>query len=328
MTKNSRLPIAAVAAGGLLSAAAIGIAYSALAVDHRRRLPPPLAGKQIHLATPGGRVAMYEAEGEGTPLLFIHSINAAASAYEMQPLYQHYAGSRPVYAIDLPGFGLSERRDQTYTPRVMVDAIHAAVAEIRSRHHGAAVDLVALSLSCEYAARAALEHHEDIRSLALISPTAFDKALAGYGHAQSTKGNPVKLAVISVPVWSQALFDLVVSRASLRFFLGKAFGSKTIDEGLLHYDHASAHQPGARHVVWSFLSGYLFADDATRVYKALKLPVWTVHGHRGDFVDFRKEREVADKSNWHFDELDTGALPQFERLDALVASYDRFLKSL
>ena len=62
-----------------------------------------------------------------------------------------------------------------------------------------------------------------------------------------------------------------------------------------------------------------------RVYQALKLPVWTVHGHRGDFVEFREEREVAVKPNRHFAELDTGAMPQFERLDELVASYDHFL---
>ena len=110
----------------------------------------------------------------------------------------------------------------------------------------------------------------------------------------------------------------------MRFFLEKTFGSKNIDEGLFAYDQASAHQPGARHVVWSFLSGYLFADDATRVYKALTLPIWTIHGRKGDFVDFSKEAEVAGKPNWHFDEFDTGAMPQFERLSEVVASYKAF----
>ncbi len=316
----------AVAAAAVLAVAAAGLAYSALGVDHRRRLGPALAGRRSDLATAGGRITLYEAGGgEGTPLLLIHSINAAASSYEMRPLFEHYAGKRPVYAIDLPGYGLSERRDQTYTSRIMVDAIEAAMSEIAGRHGGAPVDLMALSLSCEYAARAALERPDDVRTLGLISPTAFDKALAGYGRAQSTKGNAAKLALVSVPLWSQALFDLVVSRASMRFFLQKTFGSKSIDEELFAYDQASAHQPGARHVVWSFLSGYLFADDATRVYKALTLPIWTCHGHRGDFVDYSKEREVAGKPNWHFAEFDTGAMPQFECLDGVVASYDRFL---
>ena len=106
--------------------------------------------------------------------------------------FQHYAGKRPVYALDLPGYGMSERRDQTYTARMMADAILAAVDEIKRLHDGEKVDVMALSVSCEYAARAALERPTDIRSLGLISPTGFDKALSGYGRAQSTKGNAVK----------------------------------------------------------------------------------------------------------------------------------------
>lgn len=329
MTGRKAPSTAALVAVGIVGALAAGVAYSALAIDHHRHLPLPVPGTKTNLETACGSVALYaSAAGEGSPLLLVHSVNAAASAYEMLPLFQHYAGKRPVYALDLPGYGMSERRDQTYTARNMADAILAAVDEIKHLHAGQMVDVMALSVSCEYAARAALERPAGIRSLGLLSPTGFDKALSGYGRAQSTKGNAVKLALVSVPVWSRALFDLVVSRPSMRFFLRKTFGSERIDEGLFAYDQLTAHQPGARYVVWSFLSGYLFADDATRVYEALKLPVWTGHGRRGDFVDFGKEREVAGKPNWHFAEFDTGAMPQFERLDDLVASYDAFVSHI
>ena len=59
------------------------------------------------------------------PLLLLHSINAAASAYEMKPLFEHYSRERPVYALDFPGYGLSDRSARDYTPRLMTDAIHA-----------------------------------------------------------------------------------------------------------------------------------------------------------------------------------------------------------
>lgn len=318
-----------VGTAAFLGAVAAGIAYSAFGVDHHRRLDPAVPGETSDLFTAGGRVTLYgRREGEGPPLLLIHSINAAASAYEMRPLFQYYLGLRPVYAIDLPGYGLSERRKQTYTPRIMIDAIHAAVAQIRQWHGGAKIDLLALSVSCEYAARAAFEKPDTIRTLGLISPTGFDKALSGYGRPQSTKGNSFTEALISFPLWSQALFDLVSSRASMRFFLKKTFGSSQIDEDLLTYDQASSHQPGATHVVWSFLAGYLFADDVTRIYESLSLPIWTVHGRKGDFVDYGKETAVAGKSNWNFDEFDTGAMPQFQRLSEVVASYERFQNKL
>ena len=324
-----RAPLWPALIGVPLAAAAGWIAYSDLAIDHDRDLPPALPGDVLPLATPVGRVALY-ADGprEGVPLLLIHSVNAAASAYEVRPLYLHYRASRPVYALELPGFGKSERPDRIYTPRVMADAIHAAVAAIAARHPGAAIDAIALSLSCEYLARVALERPGTLRSLGLISPTGFDARLSGAGRAQSDRGSRRGLKLLSAPLWSRPLFDLVVTRASMRFFLEKTWGRKGIDEGLLDYGHLSTHRPGAQHAPWSFLTGHLFAGDVSRLYRLLRLPVWTVRGMRGDFVDYRFEDEVGDRVNWMLEAFDTGAFPHFETLDRVAASYDGFTERL
>ena len=310
------------------AAAAAWMAYSRLAVDHNLPLPHALPGERYDLEPAAGRISLYRDGPEaGTPLLLAHSINAAANAYEVRPLFLHFRERRPVYAIDLPGFGFSERKDRTYTPRIMADALHAAVADIRRRHAGQRVDVMALSVSCEYAARAALEQPDDYNSLGFISPTGFDSTLSGSDTAQSTKGSPLRRQIFSVPLWSQALYDLVTTKPSMRFFLEKTWGSKHIDEALLAYDYLSAHQPGAQHAVWSFLSGYLFAADISRIYDLLRLPVWVVHGTRGDFVDYRHLPEVVGKPNWTVDVLDTGAFPQFEDVEATVAAYERFLNA-
>lgn len=114
----------------------------------------------------------------------------------------------------------------------------------------------------------------------------------------------------------------------MRFFLEKTWGGKGIDEGLLDYGHASAHRPGAQHAPWSFLTGYLFAGDVSRLYRLLRLPVWTVRGMRGDFVDYRFEGQVGGRPNWMLEAFDTGAFPQFEAPGRVVASYDRFVERL
>ena len=306
-------------------AAAAWLAYSRYGIDHRQRLHSALPGRQECLGSEAGGLAFYGSEaGEGVPLLLIHSVNAAANAYEVRPLYRHYARSRPVYALDLPGFGFSERSDRVYTPELMVAAIHAMVAEIRRRHGGSRVDAVALSLSAEFLARAALERREDYRSLGLISPTGFDRRYA----RRSPKGSDAARAVVGFPLWSRAVFDLLVSRPSMRFFLEKTWGSPQIDEGLFEYDQASAHQPGAEHAPFSFLAGHLFATETGRVYPRLDLPVWMVHGTRGDFVDYRHAEEFRDAPNWTIDVLETGSFPHFERLPDVTARYDRFLAGL
>ncbi|MGU3538405.1 alpha/beta fold hydrolase [Methylobacterium sp. A54F] len=325
--------LAARAAKGLglaaLGGAGAWVAYSRLGIDHRMPLPPALPGRHECLSSPVGGLAFYGSdEAEGVPLLLIHSINAAANAYEVRPLYQHYRGRRPVYALDLPGFGFSERSRRRYTPRTMVDAIHAVAGEIRRRHGGARVDALALSLSAEYLARAALERAQDYRSLALISPTGLDARLSGRGPSDGHRGRDLTRALLDAPPWGRALFDALVSRPSMRFFLEKTWGSDRIDEGLLAYDYASAHQPGAEHAPYCFIAGHLFPTDATRLYEALWLPVLVLHGQRGDFVDYRDAPRFAARPNWRIKSLPTGAFPHFERREDVARRYDAFVDGL
>src|SRR5258707_11557150 len=109
------LAIAAMSAGALvvtvLGAVGGWIGYSALRVNHRLPLPEAIAGQRHTFISPRAGMMSYYADrsGGGRPLVLIHSINAAASAYEMQPLFLHYRSKRSVYALDLPGFGFSDR---------------------------------------------------------------------------------------------------------------------------------------------------------------------------------------------------------------------------
>jgi pimeloyl-ACP methyl ester carboxylesterase len=328
--RNRAGQYAAAAGLTLLGSAAGLVAWSRLLVDRHMLLPPALPGRHERIiGRRAGALSLYSAgEAEGVPLLLIHSINAAANAYEVRPLYLHYRGRRPVYALDLPGFGFSERSRRRYTPRLMVEAIHAAVDEIRQRHGGCAIDALALSLSASFLARASLERSDAYRSLALISPTGFDAQLSGEGPPDGHRGRDWLRDALDRPPFGRPLFDALVTRPSMRFFLQKTFGSPDIDEDLLNYDYASAHQPGAEHAPWCFIAGHLFPTDATRLYEQLRLPVWMVHGVRGDFVDYRLVPRVADRPNWRVETLPTGAFPHFEQPDAVTAGYDAFLAQL
>jgi pimeloyl-ACP methyl ester carboxylesterase len=298
-------------------------------------MPAPLSGARFDLADiRTGRVACY---GEGNPssgqaappLLLVHSVNAAATAYEMKPLFDHYRGKRAVYAIDLPGFGLSDRSDRKYTPRLMTDAILAAVREIQNRHGGVAIDLMALSLGCEFAARAATELPNAFRTVALISPTGFDKRTeraAQAPRADKTRAMPWLHSFLSFPLWKSGLFSALTSRASIRYFLQKTWGAKEIDEALLEYDYVTTHQPGAENAPYYFVSGYLFSVDAIDLYKSLAMPVWMSHGVRGDFVDYEQKRVVQHLPNWSFSVFPTGAMPHFEKPAEFIGLYEAFLR--
>ena len=288
-------------------------------------LPAAIAGERIEWRTPQGLLSCY-ASGAGAPLLLVHSINAAACAAEVWPLEERYRGSRTVYCLELPGFGFSERSDREYTPRLMTDAITYAAAHIRTRHPGAPLDALALSLSCEFLARAAAEAPQHFRSLALVSPTGFRGRRPLRAPPGSTRAMPWLYRLLRGPGWSDALYRTLTRPAVIRYFLRRTFGSRAIDERLWAYDVLTARQPGARFAPLYFLSGHLFSTDIHDVYERLSMPVWMSHGVRGDFTDYRNQVLVEGRPNWRFNVYDSGALPYFEVLDKFVADYDAFLE--
>jgi pimeloyl-ACP methyl ester carboxylesterase len=277
-----------------------------------------------------GRLQCYAqgpAGGPGTPppVVLVHSVNAAGCAYEVRPLYEHLARTRPTYALDLPGFGRSDRSDRPYTIRLMTDAVVALVREVRRRHGGAPVDVLGLSLGSEFVARAAVEDPAAYRTVALLSPTGLSGTRERRGPAGTARSIPGLHGVLAAPLWGPGLFALLTRPKVVRYFLERTWGGKNIDEGLWAYDCLTVKEPGAHHAPLHFLSGDLFANDVTALHEALPGPVWLAHGVRGDFVDYRGAAALKSRPGWHFDVFQTGALPHFEVPEAVFAAYQRFL---
>lgn len=292
-------------------------------------LPPALGGELLQLTGPAGRVACYHSgSGSAPPLLLVHSVNAAASAAEVRPLFQHARAGRPVYALDLPGYGLSDRSDRRYTPRLMTDALHTVLLEIRRRHGAVAVDTLAVSLGCEFLARLAVEAPQRVRSLVLVSPTGFNGRRRRHGRPGSTREVPGLHALLRGPGWGGPLFRGLTRPGVIRFFLEKTWGSRQIDETLWAYDVLTTRQPGAEHAPLHFLSAGLFSNDVNTLYEQLTQPVWMSHGRRGDFVDYRGKDTVVGRPNWQVDVFDTGAMPYFETPDRFLQRMDEFHASL
>jgi pimeloyl-ACP methyl ester carboxylesterase len=271
----------------------------------------------------------YYVDGEGAPMLLIHSINAAGSAFEVKPIFDHYRRSRKVYAPDLPGFGRSDRSPRHYDIGLYVSAIHDMLDEVALHSANTDVDALALSLSSEFLARVARDDTTRLRSLAFVSPTGFRR---GSEQLRETEGSTREMrslaAVVNIPVLRKALFALLVQPWSIRYFLRRTWGSDAIDEQLAHYDDLTTHQPGAENAPLAFLSGRLFAADIRNVYEALEQPVWLAHNSRGDFSDFGEAEWTRQRGNWQLTAFDTGALPHFEKPAEFFPAYDAFLEGL
>ncbi len=289
-------------------------------------LPPAVSGERFEFESPAGRLSAYVA-GSGAPLLLVHSINAAASAAEVRTLHKHHRATRTVFSIDMPGYGFAERSDRDYTPRLMTDALHAMAGQIRSRCGPVPIDALAVSLSCEYLARAAVEVPAQYRSVTLVSPTGLDGHRARRGAPGSTRGLPWLYRMLRGPgsVWGGALFRGLTRPGVIRYFLERTWGGRGIDEELWRYGVLTTRQPGAEFAPLHFLSAGLFSADIHTLYEQLAMPVWMCHGDRGDFTNYRGQVIVQDRPNWQFSVFPAGAMPYFELPDRFSARYDEFL---
>ncbi|MFO7292482.1 MAG: alpha/beta fold hydrolase [Actinomycetes bacterium] len=296
-------------------AAGAGIAWSAVGVDHDMPIEPALPGlKTHHPDGSGGQIALYHDDsGRGEPVLLVHSVNAAASSYEMRPIYVRLQGERPVWALDLPGFGFSDRGDRPYSPRMMGLAIGQALERIGRPTH-----VVALSLGCEFAARAANDRPDLVRTLSFLSPTGFG--------GRVNRG-PSFGTLLRFPLWSQAAFDGIASRPSIRYYLSKTFVGP-VDELYVEYAYRSAHQPGARHAAIAFLAGDLHTSTALdSLYASLSVPTLVVY-NTDPFSGFERLPEfLTGRDNWSAVQIpDTNGLPHWdepnETLEALRRHWD------
>lgn len=312
-----------VAATGL-AAAAGWTAYSALFINHRRSLPPALDAKRYVTATPlAGRLSFYADEtASGRPLVLVHSINAAASAYEMKPVFEHFRGKRPVFALELPGFGFSERDDRSYSPDLFIQAVLDFLdGELAGQEP---VDVVTLSLSSEFCTLAALEQPDFFHSLVMIAPTGFTSSV------EPPREDRAELAyrAVSFPLWRQALYDLLVTRPGLRRSLQKAFAGP-VDEGLQEYGYLTSHRPGARHVPLHFVSGRLFTPGIRDFYAMLKQPVLAFCDQSGYGPSDQLPAFAEAHPNWRVCCLDgTGAMPHFERPEETFAQMESFFADM
>jgi pimeloyl-ACP methyl ester carboxylesterase len=297
----------------------------ALARD-RAKLPSAIDAARHEIATSDAGVIAYYADTSagGRPLVLLHGVHAAASSYDMKPLFDAFRSERSVYALDLPGFGFSERAARTYAPATFVHAIEHLLRNVATR---GPVDVVALSLTSEYLAKVAVEMPELVRSLVLISPTGFG-ALRERGLLEtlSRRRASVLPTESSDTLPSRLLYELIVSRPSIRYFLRKSFHER-LDEGMAAYAYATSHQRGAYRAPMAFLSGALFPrGEATNIYGHVHQPTLVLYD-RDPYTGFSALPDFAEQHhNFRPERLTPSqGLPQFDLTEPCVDAIRRFM---
>lgn len=262
----------------------------------------------------------YDIEAEGRPLLFVHSINAAPSAIELKPLFQHFRSYRSVYAPDLPGFGRSTRHVGMMTASDFAKNISSIIDQMSPSEPP---DVIALSLGCEFVARAVVECGASVRSLTFISPTGFSRRQPPPLQAQKRLRRLFDFAG-----FGRGAFKLLRLERSIRYFYGMNF-SGSVPSELVAYALKTTRQPAAHEMPLQFLSMSLFTPNAVGLlYEKLDVPVLVLFDEDPN-VTFELFEQFEDSPTWQFKRIGPSlGMPQWEHPEKTVAAIESFFAEL
>ncbi|MFC7045470.1 alpha/beta fold hydrolase [Halobacteriaceae archaeon GCM10025711] len=280
-------------------------------------LPPALAGREHTYRWRGFDVSYTEVgEPDAPDVLLLHGIHAAASAQEFDRIVDALAEDYHVVAPDLPGFGRSDRPAVTYTAELYRSFVADFAAEVTDRP-----TVIASSLTGAYAVSAARQDPDLFDRLVLVCPTANTGAR-----------RPGLRSLFRTPVVGTALFNLLTSKPSLRWFNGRDayFSANGFDEATVDYQWRTAHQQNARFAPASFVGGFLDPDvDLGEELTAVDVPVTLVWGRDATYTPLALGRSLAEEADTRLVVFDRARLlPHAEHPKEFVASLDEELPLL
>ena len=311
---GGRWKMALLSGGAALGAAAL---FNAFVRRDVRRLENEIGGSEEWLEWRGHRI-FATARGSGAPILLVHGIHAAASSFEWRAVVDPLARQHTVYTVDLLGFGRSDRPDIRYTARLYTSLI----SDVAQMLVGEACTLIGSALSAAYAAVLGARDPDRFPAVVLIEPTG----LVRLNRAPGPGGEFAKLAFDS-PVLGTAMFNSLVSRRSVRYWLERAYADhRHVTGELVDHYFQTAHQPGAKYAPSAFLGGHLNLD-VRRAMRRLFQPALLVWG------DEAVDTPVEDVSGFRALKPDieeailegTGMLPHDEQPEEFVSRVDAFI---
>lgn len=312
---RKRLGRAGKAAAGLGAAAVAAYAVYLLGARRSRRAPvtelPNALGLPVRYVKWGDAYyAYYHRPGVGRPMVFLHAVNAVASAHEMRPLVRAFAryGERPLFALEWLGFGHSDRPDIAYEPALMEDQLEHFLEREVAADEGA--DIVALSLGATFAAGVARRRPELVRALVAIEPFIEGDQPTALPRVWSS-------VLFSVPGVQEAFYDRLTTREALYAFAGEnlftpEFG---VPEDFVEYGAETSRMDGAARPLDDFLRGRLFPADSAERFRRLRQPLMVVHGtvQSRRQERYRRLPDLEGRANVEILALPTGSLPHWER---------------
>ena len=154
-----------------------------------------------------GHQVTFTRHGQGSPVLLVHGMYAGASSLEWRHTIPALAERHTVFALDLLGFGRSDRPAARYSPGLY----QALLADVVARVVRDACTIVASGLSAAQLIALAARDPGRIASVALVAPT-------GVAHLREPEatGRSATRLLLGAPLVGNAVYNRHNSPARMR----------------------------------------------------------------------------------------------------------------
>lgn len=203
----------------------------------------------------------YQKKGTGNPVLLIHDFDIGSSSFEFYKLFEELSKSNEVYAIDLLGFGLSEKPNFTYTNFLYVQLINDFIKNII----GKKTTIITSGESVSIGVMTCYTSPDLISNLIFINP----KNISKFNQIPS-KRSKINKYIIETPVIGTFIYNLLSNKENIiKNFKEKYyydFINSKLEEIYAYLESAHINDYNSKYVYASQMGRYLNIS----IYQALK----------------------------------------------------------
>lgn len=203
----------------------------------------------------------YIKKGTGSPILLIHDLTVGSSVYEFNKIVDTLSQKHEVYAIDLLGYGLSDKPNMTYTNYLYVQLIIDFIKNIIKRK----TDIIVTGDSAQIAVMACHNDPEVINKMIFINPSSLYQS----NQIPSKRTKMLKI-LLDTPIIGTFIYNLFTNKTVFEKIFEKEYFYNSInieEKDILAYLEA-AHLPDhtSKYVYSSYIGKYI----NTNIIHALK----------------------------------------------------------
>lgn len=192
----------------------------------------------------------YTIQGEGPPILLIHSFYRGSSEREYKRLIKYLATKHTVYTVDLIGFGRSDKPKITYTAFLYVQLISDFINEVIKQK----TDVIASSSSSAYVTMACYQKPDIFKKLLFITPTSLATLYRNPG-----KRDKVLKVILESPIIGTTIYNMACSKYMLKAKFKRDFyySKRNMRSKIIDMYHEASHLQGSN-------NKYLFASQCCK----------------------------------------------------------------